>query len=206
MPKKKTAPQPASIGKKFAALQMEGPEFLEGLKARLLEGQQVTAIARDMMEAGHFEGMKYEAVIKTMYRFRDHLHEEKIKQIAAQPLAVLDHQTSISALKEFEEIVVLQKGRVLKSLAQEEKTPFINQMTSGEIRLLGEVVDKLARLQMDTGVIKRAPKTIQGQFDVSQSQPFCWSNEKEALASELGTVIEHEIDELLGEDEELVDG
>jgi hypothetical protein len=94
----------------------------------------------------------------------------------------------INSMTELEELVEIQKKRVQKLLDMEDKTSkLVLKNTTEEIKVLQGLLVQLGFLQLETGVIQRAPKTIRGSVVDPQGgvTEFSWSEEQEKLYKEL---------------------
>ena len=93
-------------------------------------------------------------------------------------------------MDELEEMVRIQRVRVDKMLALEEGKPMLIGATTGEIKLLKEMLVDLGRVQLETGFLTRAPKTIKGVLANARGEriEFSWTEEQEQLYRELENV------------------
>jgi len=65
--------------------------------------------------------------------------------------------------------------------------------TSAEVRLYKEILVDLARMQLETGVMHRAPRTVTGVMvdAAGEVKSFTWTDEQDEL---LQGIIDHDLD------------
>lgn len=79
-------------------------------------------------------------------------------------------KNKIDVLREFAIIISQQKERVNRSLKTERMASdgknFIHAANQSrrDIKLMADLLDKLARIQLETGILKKAPRVISGEF------------------------------------------
>jgi hypothetical protein len=95
----------------------------------------------------------------------------------------------VTTLQELTGLCKIQRQRVEKALATESKSPVsLNSQTTDQIRLLGSMLNALAKLQVETGLLPRAaPKTVQGIMLGTDGVPtaFGWSEDDDQLLKQL---------------------
>jgi hypothetical protein len=111
----------------------------------------------------------------------------------------------VLAIDSLEELVEIQRGRLEKLLLKEKQMPagILLGQTKDEIRLLKDTLVELGKLQLETGIMRRAPKTMSGTLTDAQSgeiKHFTWSEEQAKLFQQLDDVSFERV-----EDKELSD-
>lgn len=183
--------------KAFGQLYALGPAVMVAVDERLTRGESGMAVARwlqqDLLQLVH---MKPESLKKSIERYRTldlrpRLEAAAKAEVEAAPLAVLAAVRS-DALTQLEDLAVAQQVRVNAMLEREKSmnVGIVLRDVSAEIRLLKEILDTVAHLQLDTGRLRRAPKTTTGMFvdEEGKVQQFTWTEETEALFAELRVV------------------
>ena len=178
------AHQPAEA---FKALKELGPERVAAIDEMLTRGivaTQVASIIRDEWKL--MGGVKHESVKKMLERYRkSELRDRIVAKIAGatEGIRASTLQKRVSALDSLQELVDIQTGRFKKMLQREAQGPLLLKQVSDEGRLLKEMLVELGRLQLETGVLARAPKRITGSVTDSTGQVsnFEWTQEQDEL-------------------------
>ena len=194
-----------------------GPEKAAQLRAMLASGKS----AKDMVPViqGEWNLMtdkKPNTVLTMLHRYsRSYVKTETIQRVMAT--VKNSKHVKVSSLEDLAQLCEKQKGR-LKAALKMEKTMngLLTQQGSNEIRLLAGMLKDLALLQIETGLLPRAPKTVQG-FNVDpqgRATHFGWVENEESLLQRLtletllpgegdydhAPTVEHEPDEEPDED------
>lgn len=188
----------------FKKLQELGPDIVSQVDDMLLGGETATKVAKWLQdELGLLTELKLSSLKKNLERYRSKdLRERVIDEIAdrATGKSVAGIKKQIIALDEMTDLVELQRGRLHKMLLRENELPkgVLLKQASDELRLLKEVTVELGKLQLETGVMRRAPKTTTGQVfdpDTGATRNFTWTEEFDNLYRELEgmPVIEGEV-------------
>ncbi len=102
----------------------------------------------------------------------------------------------VNALEELTSLVATQGRRFQKVLVQEDKQDkFLMKNVSDEAKLYKEMLVELGKLQLETGVLQRAPKKLTGQvLDADGNlKQFEWTEAQAALGAEIeGFIIDHD--------------
>ncbi len=171
----------------FKSLKELGPDKMAAIDEMLTRGvvaAQVASIIQD--EWGMLGGIKRDSVKKTLERYRkSELRDRIVAQIAgaSDGLRASTLQKRASALDSLQELVEIQTGRFKKMLAREAQGPLLLKQVSDEGRLLKEMLVELGRLQLETGVLSRAPKKVTGTVTdaTGQVSNFQWTQEQDEL-------------------------
>lgn len=176
-----------------------GDDFMSRLDAKLLEGIGGNVLARWVQEdLQQLKDIGFETLKKTIERYRTNdLRPRTLNRIAQanshQPTATVFAR--LNALDELEEMVRYQKERVERLRFKEADLPkgVVLTAASNEIKLLNQMTVDLARLQLETGLLPRASRTLKGVIADAGGlvKTFQWTEEQEALFQTLGAVDEH---------------
>lgn len=184
----------------FKAIKDLGGDILGEIEDRLSSGEPASAVADWLKkEQGLLRDMRRDNLIRTLDRYRA---TELRNKLLARITEAQHHDSTktiskrLNALNEMEEMVMIQRSRVDKALALESDKPMIIKLASDEIRLLKDLLAQLGSLQLETGFLHRAPKTIKGIMamkDGAEPQAFSWTEEQAKLMKELEDV-EHKLE------------
>jgi hypothetical protein len=171
----------------FKPLKDLGKEKMAAIDSMLTKGivaSQVAALIKDEWKA--LPGVKVESVKKMLERYRkSELRQRIVDQVAGTTagLRASTLQKKASAMDMLQELVEIQTGRFKKMLVKEQPTPLLMKQVSDEGRLLKEMLVELGRLQLETGVLARAPKKVTGQVTDASGQvsTFEWTQEQDEL-------------------------
>lgn len=194
---KKPPPNPKGKGLKnphgeaFGLIKALGEDVMAEIDTRLMDGESGYKVAAWLQdERKMLTGVKPDTIRKTIERYRQkELREKTFKRISEihKNVSFGTIATRINALSSLEEITLVQRARVGKMLALEEGKPMVIGATSDEIKLLRDLLSDLARLQLETGVLNRANKTVKGQYtdEKGETKTFEWTEAQEKLLQEL---------------------
>ena len=192
--KKKSPPINLHKGVPYQALKSLGPSIMLGIGERLIDGQSGAKVAAWLQnDLKVLTELRPDSLKKTLERYRKkELREKTIKKIAeAQKgltlATVVEHY---NALTEMEEITKLQRARVQKMIDLEADKPMLLKTTTDELRLMKELLVSLGSMQLETGVMGRATKTITGTVTDGMGlvKAFSWQEAEERLYTELVSV------------------
>ena len=174
----------------YVALKALGTDIVLQIDEKLIAGETGRMVADWLQKGGLLPDVKREALIRMIERYRGtEVREKLVKRIAdAQSgKSLITIVRRATALEELEEIARIQRKRVDKMLALEDGKPMLITAASNEIRMLKEILVDLGHMQMETGVIVRAPKTIKGVMMGRNGEEvaFSWTEEQAKLYQEL---------------------
>ncbi|QIG76962.1 hypothetical protein EVC30_134 [Rhizobium phage RHph_Y1_11] len=179
-------------GGRFSELRSLSPDLQEEVDRMLNGGTNAREVAKVLQEEHKVLTDKNPDSLKKMlerYRSTDLLEKTRANIIAAtKGVSTKKLSKTLNALEEINDLCVIQKARVDKMLNQENKNDsFILKQTSEEIKLLKENLVELGKLQLETGVLRRAPKTVTGQVTDADGNAtnFEWTEETDALYQRL---------------------
>jgi hypothetical protein len=189
----------------FKRLQDCGTEIVAAVDEMLLAGEAPSRIAKWLQdEKGLLKDLQRASVKKNLerYRTRDLARKvkNKLKGVEDKPDVAIPKK-KLSALAELEELVLVQQGRLNKSLVKEAELPggILLKQVSDEGRLLKEMLVELGKLQLETGFLKRAPKSINGQVmdpTTGEIKQFSWTEEQQALFQQIDSLDFQRLEEL----------
>lgn len=144
-------------------------------------------IFKFLQDLGHFEGRSYRTI-------RDMISLYNNKVLKPKVLATVDTvdiykelmvlKGKVNSLKEYSVLVVHQKIRLNKIIEMEKLVTTdsdgvitktgrqIAYQVRSEMKLMGDLLEKLASIQMKTGVLKVAPRFISGEMIKDENDPF----------------------------------
>lgn len=186
----------AGVGEAFKRLHALGAERVAQIDEMLLKGIPASQVA--MVLHGEWKvltDVKADSVKKMLERYRKtELRARIVHQVAGatQGLRASTLQKRLNAMDELEALVRSQKDRFEKMYMKEKPTPLLMKQVTDEGRLLKEMLVELGRLQLETGVLQRAPKKISGTLtdEHGVQRAFEWTTEQEALFQQI-EAIEH---------------
>ena len=162
------------------------------IDSRLLEGEGAFKIATWIQEeVGVLTDHKTQSLKKALERYR----AKDLRRRTIERVSKAHHGTTLpkvhgklNALENMIGLVENQQQRVGKLLKREADLP--NGMligdTKNEMRLLKDMLVDLGKLQLETGVLKRAPKTVTGSFTQNGEEvAFSWTEEQDRLYKQL---------------------
>lgn len=178
----------------FKKLHDLGPEIVSQVDDMLLSGETPTKVARWLQaDLGLLGDLKESSLKKNLERYRSKdLRERVVNDLAdrATGKSVAGLKKQIIALDEMTELAEIQRGRLQRIIMKESQLPqgILLKQASDEARLMKEVLVELGKLQLETGVMRRAPKTVSGQVvdpETGASRQFTWTEEQEDLYRQL---------------------
>jgi hypothetical protein len=166
-----------------------GHDRTQELRQRLLEGQPVAELVRLIQnEWGRMREYKPGSLKTLLYQYSKHVVRpmmvDRVTRFADRRSPGGGTHLQISSLQELSALCEVQRVRVEKCLAAEQKKGApINPQATEQIRLLTDMLHKLANLQIDVGLLPRAPKTVRGMMLGGDGTPcaFGWTESDEEL-------------------------
>ena len=163
---------------KFARLYALSTERLEALDAMLMKGMTGVAAADIVVNEWKVYPKKDKsAVAKQITRYRNEVIEPNIvarvksSDGTPQGRALVEAKMGdIDVLMGMSELIELQKKRINRLSPREEKMPMLMASLRDEIRLLFDMYKGCGQLQLDIGVLRRAPKQITGHFHLDDDR------------------------------------
>jgi len=168
-------------------------DILAKVDSKLLSGEGGLDVAKWLQEeAKQFVGEDPYNLKKSLERYRQgDLRARTIERIAtAQKTDNLSTVVKrMNALEEMQELAVVQRNRLDKLLMKEADMPngILLKDASREVVVMKDLLVDLGRLQLETGVLARAPKSFKGSVTNPDGtvKHFEWTEEQEKLYAEL---------------------
>lgn len=178
----------------FRKLHDLGKETVAEVDRRLLAGDSPANVAAYIQdELGGLKDLKRGSVKKNLERYRatdlkNRVIGDIVERVTGSNTAELGKK--ILAYDELAHLALVQKGRLEKLLVKESSLPAgtVIQQASLEARLLKDILTELSRVQLEIGVLPRAPKKTSGaSFDpiTGETRIFSWTEEQEQLYKQL---------------------
>jgi hypothetical protein len=107
---------------------------------------------------------------------------------AAQAYRLYNEQVNV--LEELAAILDTQKARLIKILQKEEKSEEVVEQIAVELNLLMKIVDKVGYYQLETGIMRRAPKQVKGSVTFDSTTGAMRYKIQETYDPQLAKVLE----------------
>ncbi len=153
---------------KFYRLKELGSERLDVIETMLVAGKPASEVAdkvRDDWLA--CRDISRESLIRQLNRYREDLESEAVGKQLALSKSSSTQRAAIKAAERYDTIGLLTRlvrigeRRLTRQLVQEEKMPVLMASVREELKVVADLAVKLANLQMETGMLRRAPKQLQ---------------------------------------------
>lgn len=181
-----------------------GEEKMAIIDRMLLAGTKTKEVADVIQqEWGANLDLSRDSMARTLLRYRGSVLKNKVIAgiVNAQKsdpdkqdrgISVATMFKRLNAMDEMEKLVAIQKGRFEKMLMREQSGPLLMKSVTGEAQLMQNMLVDLGRLQLETGILARAPKKVTGTVTDSKTgeqREFVWTEEQEKLFKELEGVL-----------------
>ena len=174
----------------FTTLKQFGEEFIGEMDSRLMDGESAVKVAVWIQETKKLLVDVAQGSLKRMldrYRSQE-LRTKTFQRIATaqkhQGLGFVAHR--INAMAQMEELALTQKARVMKILKLEDGKPMLIGAASDEIALYKAILTDLAKVQLETGVLARASRTLKVvDPKTGEARKFEWTEEQDELLREI---------------------
>lgn len=186
----------------FKKLTTLSPELVAAVDDRLLKGEPPSSVAAWLQDVCNVMlDIKRESLKKNLERYRDkELKNRVVEELKDRvaPKSAHELRQKLNAQDALEELAYIQRGRLDKLLVKEKGLPdgiLLNQATA-EVRLMKDTLESLGRLQLETGTMRRAAKTINGSvFDPTsgETKQFSWTEEQEHLMQQIESLSQLQI-------------
>ena len=192
----------AIVKKKPAWFLNQSPANQEAIHDRLVAGVTTTKLARDLQEQhGLFKDIKLSNLAVRLAKYKaGWVVEEQTKHLmgTTKSMGVPALVRRLNVVSDIEDLVTSQKERVTKALDLERKANgLLTQQASNEMKLLSDLLDKLGRMYLETGLLPRAAKKVTGSLldQHGNSTQFTWTEEDAQLLGFLEDVEYSEVDD-----------
>ena len=177
-------------GRAHLKLKSVGEGLMHQVDEKLKFGNSSHDVAKFLHDQEALTDVKHDSLRKMLDRYRQ--TELRDKTIAALTHAqtrsgAVNIVKRLHAIDELEELCRVQHSRLTKVLQQEEKAPLLIKSVGEEASRLQSMLVNLASLQLETGLIQRAPKKVFGTMTTPDGKPheFTWTEEFDKLNEEL---------------------
>ena len=156
---------------KYARLYALGPDKLQKIDVMLIKGETATEVGRVITEEWGFYADELDALIKQITRYRTEEITSKIGALAE--VASNSHRgrslvamrtDQLDVMADQVDLIEVQKARINKAMGQELQMPLLLSTIKYELRLLMDMYKQYAALQLETGLLRRAPKVVSTSF------------------------------------------
>lgn len=177
------------MAKAFQKLHTLPVEIVQQVGDKLLQGESPLAVANWLQQdLKVFTDMKTPTLKKNLERYRSvDLKDKVVSDIlgANKGKNVAGLAKKLSALDEIIDMVMIQRNRVEKLMVTEANMKGLTMKTlSDEIRLFKELCAEMGKLQLEMGILARAPKKMTGTVSdpaTGEVLNFSWSEENDQL-------------------------
>lgn len=179
----------------YARIEALGTIKVDYLRAQILKGVPLASIARRIHHDWKAFGDVTEAsTIELLKKWRDsHIVPSMNGALWESSKGdLVEALEKIDVVQEMVDLCVKQKKRVDRALTLESTAPTLLSATTKEIETMGKLLKDLASVEIETGLLKRKPKSGVGTISQDPSNPgllqFEWTEkddeEYEALLAE----------------------
>lgn len=175
----------------FKQLAMLSAEQMSEVRRRLEDGEKTDALATLIQDQwGLCLDIKQPSLRKALDRYKDATLRRHAQDAVAKQLRAMNNARvvqTVHAMGELQEAVIIQKDRLMKAYGQEQKGPLLLDMVSKEMRLFKDMLSDLGKMQLETGLLPRAPKVVTGTVTDSSGNvtQFSWAEEDDQLAQRI---------------------
>ena len=179
--------QPTGYTHKYRRLYELGSDRMGIIDSMLTAGESSRTVAEKVQdEWNQCAQVKVATLEKQIQRYRNNILEPKLAlaaEVASQegttiPVAMKRFNEQVDVMEKLNEAINMQWDRIQKAFAVEDKKGDKGKLDSAiskELRPFTDMCRVLAGLQLETGVVRRVPKQVQGFFqnlDSGELQEF----------------------------------
>ena len=145
----------------FEKLKNLGQDRLAEIDRMLISGETAAAVARTVCRKWNEYPTEEKSLTRMVRRYKTQELAPNLKALAdcADPQRAAMAKEALDCLERGRFIFDAQKQRVEKWLGREKMSPFPLKGTTADIGVLNRVNDSLSKLEFETGVVRRAPKS-----------------------------------------------
>lgn len=174
--------QPSGYTYKYKRLYDLGSDRLGVIESMLTNGDSPQKCAEHIQdEWKQYQSVKTPTLTKQIQRYKADVLEPKLVMAAEQAVAsgktitkeMKNFREQVDVMEKLNETINMQTVRIQKAYANEAKKgpdAKLDQNISKELRALTDMCRALATLQLETGVVRRVPKQVQGFFSQLSSE------------------------------------
>lgn len=179
--------QPTGFTYKYKRLYDLGSDRLGIIETMLTNGDSPATVATHVqVDWGQCQNVKHGTLEKQIFRYRTDVLDPKLVLAAENAVekgitntaSMAKMRETVDVMEKLDEFIIMQGARIKKAYQKEalkgpdgKLDPAINK----ELRPFTDMCRVLAGLQLETGVVRRVPKQVQGffqQLDTSELQDF----------------------------------
>jgi len=150
----------ASKVKNYAPLKKIGDARLAEIGNMLTAGYSTNRVVKTIQEDWGVLTKTSSATLKRYVRaFRQELLNDSIQVMLVKTLPD-KRKSSLNAMEELNAACLKQRRRVKKVMSREESSPLLLEQVSKELMNYFIMLEKLVKIKMDIGEIKRVPKEV----------------------------------------------
>ena len=149
----------------FQRIYSLGDERVDELKERLSSGESPNQLAELVQGVwGQCLDTSDKALSRQLARFRkDVVNRELVESIQEEAGGQVHKlRQRLDVMEELTDACLIQKDRMLKVYGKEKQGPLLMSQVSSEIKTYKDLLCALGSLQLETGLMRRAPKTVTG--------------------------------------------
>lgn len=182
--------------KKYVELKALPEDVRDDMHFRLRRGDASTATARWLQNKGYLASKKLNTLTQTLNRYRKDVVDQDLAE-RLQESGALDQAKDGSKLDALSEMVFLaqaQKERVSKLMVKEgTMNGLLLKQVTDEMRQNFEFMERVLRMQMEVGIVPRAPKVLAGMVrpgEGGEGFDFVMAQTVAAAADELEELLD----------------
>lgn len=178
------------------------PATQEAIHDRLVSGVSSTRLAHALQEEhGLFKDLKLSVLEVRLAKYKaKFVVEERTKHLmgTTKSMGVPALVRRLNIVSDLEDMVTAQKERLGRAMETERQLKgLLSQQVSNELKLMSDLLDKLGKLYLETGLLPRAAKKVTGSLldQHGNSTQFEWTEEDEELDAFLEGVEYEDVSE-----------
>lgn len=152
--------------KPYARILGLGNERVTEMKRMLRTGSSVMEVVRVIREEwNECLDISEASLQRQVARWRKKRVMPEVKEdILKEVDNVFKTAKNLDLISEYDDLLERQKARLMKVASKEEKSPMLLGVVTKEIQVFQSLLKDVAQLHLETGLLKRAPKTITGMI------------------------------------------
>lgn len=151
-----------------------GERKLQEIEVEISQGKPILQIAKMIQDDwGELVEVKLATLSKAVQRLKETRIDGKLLYLQQSEYGKRvfgEYSDQVDILENHQRLIRMQQERVSKAYVMERPTTFLNMELRKEIMALAELYRGLMEMQMELGLIRRAPKEIIGSVEVAASR------------------------------------
>ena len=143
--------------KQFKRLQRLDDRLLDEVNTRLLHGHTAASVARMLQAEGRCTDFSLDTLTRQLRRFRE---RAILPAVADGTLALPADMPKVDVIRELCRLLAHQRRRVDRLLRLEAGKPILLEATGKELERYVQMLCRMAWLQLEVGILRRAPKPV----------------------------------------------